>query len=110
MHTVAAALVRRSFDLPADIPVPKFHLFERVRYEDEVHTITGIEYVDAATALRRKLEYDYYDEEPLAWQPGWEYIMSLVHGAPLETIPDQIHTALTIVAAEDDLERVEGES
>lgn len=109
MHTVAAALTRRSFDLPADIPVPKFHLFQRVRYEGQVHTITGMEYLDAATALRCKLEYDYYDEEPLAWQPGWDYIMSLVHGAPLETIPDEMHSALKIVVAEDDLEPVEGE-
>lgn len=110
MLNVAAASERRSFDLPADIPAPKFQLFQRVRHEGQVHTITGLEYVDAATALRRKLEYDFYDEESLAWQPGWEYIMSLVHGAPLETIPGAINDALTIVAAEDDLELVEVEA
>jgi hypothetical protein len=109
MNNVAAALTRRSFDLPADIPAPKFQLFQRVRYENQIHTITGMEYIDPATALRRNLEYEYFDEdEPLAWEVGWEYIMSLVHGAPLEAIT--INGALTIVADEDELELVEVES
>lgn len=110
MNNVAAALTRRSIVLPADIPAPKFQLFQRVRFEERVLTITGMEYLDAATALRRKLEYDYYDDEPEGWESGWEYIMSLVHGAPLEVIPETIQDVLTIVATEDELELVEVES
>ncbi|PSB29916.1 hypothetical protein C7B82_10205 [Stenomitos frigidus ULC18] len=98
---------RRAIALPAKIPAPKFGFFERVRFEDQVLTITGLEYLDAATAQRRNLEYGYYGEEP-EWTPGWEYTMSLAHGAPLEAVEGMMLEPLQLVATEDELEPLEG--
>jgi len=59
-----------TFDLPPEIPAPKFKLFDRVQYGDRVGAIVGLEYTTFENALLLDLT-----------ECGWSYFVSYTYQA-----------------------------
>jgi hypothetical protein len=74
--------------IPADVPQPRFGLFQQAMYGDRVVTIVGLQYTSPLTALRSGWS-DY----------GWEYVIDDCYGK-------SIKAALTV--DEDPLSTVSG--
>ncbi|MEM6432238.1 MAG: hypothetical protein AAF773_00045 [Cyanobacteria bacterium P01_D01_bin.115] len=60
------------FQIPADIPLPDFDLFQPVQWDDyrgtATGTVIGMYWVDHNTALMAQIE------------PGWHYMVSRIFG------------------------------
>lgn len=73
-------------DLPLNVPVPQFQLFQKVRYKKRVATIVGIEYIDPITALSESLK-----------RFGWSYLINDMYGASVEEVIGASFVDLEIV-------------
>lgn len=84
--------------IPSDVPVPKFRLFQRVRYQDRpkdkgtTGVITGMYYVDFATAMLERMS-----------TTGWRYELNKAMGKPNQELLKLIDVEITFTAYEENL-------